>query len=87
MTLDIWLFAAACFFLLAFCAALRITPGRSIEDRLIAADVAATLGCSGALALTVSLGELLIPVFAGLVACIIFATTFRISQDLSGEVQ
>lgn len=85
MTLDIWLFAAVCFFLLAFCAALRVFSGHILQDRLIAANIATTLGCAGGLALTVSLGELVIPVLAGLIACIIFATTFRISQDLRGE--
>jgi len=85
MTLDIWLFAAVCFFLLDFCAALRVFSGRTLQDRLIAANVATTLGCAGGLALTVSLGELIIPVLAGLITCIIFATTFRMSQDLRGE--
>ncbi|MFZ2073099.1 MAG: hypothetical protein WAU64_01325 [Methanoregula sp.] len=77
---DIWLFAAVCFFILAFCAVLRVVPGPTLNDRLIAVNVAATLACAGALALTVSAGDLIIVLLAGLLACIVFATTIRISQ-------
>ncbi len=80
MTLDIWLFAAVCLFILAFCAILRVIPGPTLYDRLIAANIATTLACAGALALTVSAGDLIIMVLAGLLACIMFATTIRISQ-------
>ncbi|MFZ1897538.1 hypothetical protein [Methanoregula sp.] len=80
MMVDIWLFAAVCFFILAFCAVLRVVPGPTLNDRLIAVNVAATLACAGALALTVSAGDLIIVLLAGLLACIVFATTIRISQ-------
>ena len=80
MTLDIWLFAAVCLFILAFCAVLRVIPGPTLHDRLIAANIATTIACAGALALTVSAGDLIIMVLAGLLACIVFATTIRISQ-------
>lgn len=86
MTPDIWLFAAVCLFILAVCAVLRVIPGPTLYDRLIAVNIAATLACAGALALTVSLGNLLIPVLAGLLACIVFATTIRISQVQRGEI-
>jgi multisubunit Na+/H+ antiporter MnhF subunit len=80
VTLDIWLFAAVCLFILAFCAVLRVIPGPTLHDRLIAANIATTIACAGALALTVSAGDLIIMVLAGLLACIVFATTIRISQ-------
>ena len=80
MMVDVWLFAAVCFFILAFCAVLRVIPGPMLNDRLIAMNVAATLACAGALALTVSAGNLMIALLAGLLACIVFATTIRISQ-------
>jgi len=86
MTLDIWLVAAVCFFILAFCAVLRVIPGPTLNDRLIAVNVAATLACAGALSLTVSVGDLILPVLAGLLACIVFATTIRISQVHRGAV-
>lgn len=85
MTLDIWLFAAVCLFILAFCAVLRVIPGPTLNDRLLAVNIAATLACAGALALTVSVGDLIIPVLAGLIACIVFATTIRISQVQRSE--
>ncbi len=84
MTIDIWLFAAVVFFILAFCAVLRILPGPTLNDRLIAINVAATLACTGALALTVSVGSLIIALIAGLLACIVFAVTIRISQVSRG---
>jgi len=86
MTIDIWLFAAGAFFILAFCAVLRILPGPTLNDRLIAVNVAATLACAGALSLTVSAGNLLVLLIAGLLACIVFATTIRISQVRKGAV-
>ncbi len=54
MSVDIWLFTAVVFFILTICAVLRIIPGPTLNDRLIAINVAATLACAGALALTVS---------------------------------
>ena len=83
--IDIWLFAAVGFFILTFCAVLRIIPGPTLNDRLIAVNVATTLACAGALALTVSVGSLLVVLIAGLIACIVFATTIRISQVRKGE--
>jgi len=80
MTIDIWFIAAAGFFLLTLCAILRIFPGPTLNDRLIAVNVATTLACAGSLALTVALGSLLVVLIAGLLACIVFATTVRISQ-------
>ena len=80
MTIDIWLFAAVVLFILTACAVLRIIPGPTLNDRLIAVNVATTLACAGSLALTVAVGSLLVVLIAGLLACIVFATTIRISQ-------
>ncbi|MFA6362764.1 hypothetical protein [Methanoregula sp.] len=86
MTLDIWLFAAVCLFVLAFCAVLRVIPGPTLHDRLLAVNVAATLACAGALTLTVSAGNLIIPVIAGLIECIVFVATIRIAEVHRSEV-
>ena len=86
MTIDIWLFAALVLFILTACAVLRIIPGPTLNDRLIAVNVATTLACAGSLALTVAVGSLLMVLIAGLLACIIFATTIRISQTRRGAV-
>lgn len=86
MTIDIWFIAAICLFVLACCAALRILSIHSLPDRLLAANVAATLGCAGALALTVSIGDLIVAVLALIVACIVFATTLRVAEGIVGDV-
>jgi multisubunit Na+/H+ antiporter MnhF subunit len=86
MTIDIWLCAAIGFFILTFCAVLRIIPGPTLNDRLIAVNVAATLASAGALALTVSFGNLLVALTAVVLACIVFAATIRISQVHKGAV-
>jgi len=80
MTIDIWLFAAACFYFLVFCAILRVIPGPTLNDRLIALNVATTLACAGSVTLTVSLGNLLILPVTAVIACIVFGSTIRISQ-------
>jgi multisubunit Na+/H+ antiporter MnhF subunit len=80
MSIDIWLFTAIVFFILTICAVLRIIPGPTLNDRLIAINVAVTLACAGSLALTVAAGSLLIALISGLLACIVFAITIRCSQ-------
>ena len=80
MSIDIWFFTASGFFILAFCAVLRILPGPTLNDRLIAINAAATLACAGALALTVAAGSLLISLVAGVLACIVFIGTIKSSQ-------
>jgi len=85
MTIDIWFIAALCLFVLACCAVLRIIACHSLPDRLLAANVAVTLGCAGALSLTVSVGDLLVAVFAIIVACIVFAVTIRVSETRAGD--
>jgi multisubunit Na+/H+ antiporter MnhF subunit len=85
MTIDIWFIAAICLFVLACCAALRILSTHSLPDRLLAANVAATLGCAGALSLTVSFGDLVVAVLALIVACIVFATTIRVAEGMAGD--
>ena len=86
MSIDIWFCASVVFFILTICAVLRIIPGPTLNDRLIAANVAATLACAGALALTVSAGSLFVVLVAALLACIVFAATIRISQIRKGAV-
>ena len=80
MMIDIWLFSAIGLYFMAFCAVLRIIPGPTLNDRLIAVNVAVTLAAAGSLALTVAVGDLIIAVLAMVCACIVFATTIRISQ-------
>lgn len=80
MTLDIWFFTAICLFILAFCAVLRIRHAPIKEDRLLAVNIATTLACAGVLAFTVSVGDLMIPVFAGIIACIIYVIVIWLAR-------
>jgi multisubunit Na+/H+ antiporter MnhF subunit len=68
--IDTWLFAAICLFFLAFCAVLRILPGPSQLDRLVAINVAITIACSGFIALALAWGNLMVLwiaiIFAGI---------------------
>lgn len=80
MSVDIWLFTAVVFFILTICAVLRIIPGPTLNDRLIAINVAATLACPGPLLSPSLPGSLLIVLIAGLFACMVFAFTIRSFQ-------
>jgi multisubunit Na+/H+ antiporter MnhF subunit len=70
-----WLFASVCLFFLAFCAVLRIIPGPSLLDRLIAINAAVTIACGAAIALTISTGNLNVLETAIIVALVMFAGT------------
>lgn len=79
--INTWLFAALCLFFLALCAILRIIPGPTRFDRIVAFNVAMTIAVAGALALGVALGNPLIIDIAIVIAAIgyggIFALTYR----------
>ncbi|MEN6442959.1 MAG: monovalent cation/H+ antiporter complex subunit F [Methanoregula sp.] len=75
MLIDTWLFAAGCLFFLAFCAVLRIIPGPSWLDRLVAINVAITIACSGFIALAFAWGNLMILGIAIVFAVIGFSGT------------
>lgn len=85
--IDTWLFAAVCLFVLSFCAVLRIIPGPSRLDRLIALNAAITLACAGALCLTISWGNLLVLDSAIILAIACFAGTILVAHQDRGEPQ
>ncbi|MDD1701735.1 MAG: hypothetical protein LUQ31_01985 [Methanoregula sp.] len=85
MTLDMWLVAAICLFIFAFCAVLRVIPGPTLRDRLVSINIATTLACAGALAITVTSGDLLVIVLAAIFACIVFAVTIHLSEVQPGD--
>ena len=58
--IDTWLFASLCFFILAICAAIRIIPGPTLFDRLVAVNTAVTIAIMGGLAASISYGNFLI---------------------------
>ncbi len=77
MIIDTWLFAAICLFFLSFCAVLRIFPGPSRLDRLVAINVAITIACSGFIALAIAWGNLMIMGIALILAGIGFLGTIE----------
>jgi len=58
--IDTWLFAALCLIFLSICAFVRILPGPTRFDQIVAINTAITLAAGAALALSISLGNLLI---------------------------
>ncbi|WML68476.1 MAG: hypothetical protein METHP_02104 [Methanoregula sp. SKADARSKE-2] len=54
---DTWLFTSLCFFVLAGCAAVRIIPGPTLFDRLIAARTAVTIAVIGGLSAGIAYGS------------------------------
>jgi multisubunit Na+/H+ antiporter MnhF subunit len=73
--IDSWLFAAICLFFLAFCAVLRVKPGPSLLDRLIAINAAVTIACGAVVVLTIATGNLAMLEAGIITAVIIFAVT------------
>jgi len=58
--IDTWIFAALCFIFLSICAFVRILPGPTRFDQLVALNTAITLAAGAALAVSISLGNLLV---------------------------
>jgi multisubunit Na+/H+ antiporter MnhF subunit len=83
--IDTWLFAVLCLIFLSVCAVVRIIPGPTRDDRLIALNTAITLAAGAALMLSISFGNLLIldASIALLVLC--FAGTIAITRFGKGE--
>jgi multisubunit Na+/H+ antiporter MnhF subunit len=51
--INAWFFAALCLIFLAFCAIVRVIPGPTREDQLIAVTAAITIAAAAAIALSV----------------------------------
>jgi multisubunit Na+/H+ antiporter MnhF subunit len=58
--IDTWLFAALCLIFLSICSVVRILPGPTRFDKLVALNTAITLAAGAALAISISLGNLLV---------------------------
>ncbi len=55
--IDTWLFSSLCFFILAACAAVRIIPGPTKFDRLVAASTAVTIAIIGGMSAGIAFGS------------------------------
>jgi multicomponent Na+:H+ antiporter subunit F len=85
--IDTWLFAAVCLFVLAFCAVLRILPGPTRLDQLIALNAAMTIACSGLLCLAIALGDIFVLDSAMILALAFFVGTIWFTDRDQGEPQ
>lgn len=85
MILDTWLFAAICLFILAIGALLRIIPGPTRLDRLMAINIAISLSCAGALALTLAWGKVWILELTIIIAAVCFVGTIGAASRFRSE--
>jgi multisubunit Na+/H+ antiporter MnhF subunit len=83
--IDSWLFAALCLIFLSTCAILTTIPGPTRDDRLIAVGAAITIAAGAAIALGISLGNLLVLDVSIVVFAICYAGTFAIARTKEGE--
>jgi multisubunit Na+/H+ antiporter MnhF subunit len=78
--IDTWLFAVICLIFLSICAVVRIIPGPTQSDRLVAVNTAITLAAGAALALSISFGNLFILDVAIAIVALCFAGTIALAQ-------
>ncbi|MDD1695681.1 MAG: monovalent cation/H+ antiporter complex subunit F [Methanoregula sp.] len=83
--IDTWLFAAICLIFLSICAVLRSLPGPTRFDQVVALNTAFTLAAGAALALSISLGDLLILDASIAILALCFAGTIAIARFGTGD--
>jgi multisubunit Na+/H+ antiporter MnhF subunit len=83
--IDSWLFAALCLIFLSICAILRILPGPTRDDQLIAVIAAITLAAAAAVGLSISLGNLLVLDVSILLVALCYAGSIAIARSRKGD--
>ena len=83
--IDSWLFAALCLIFLSICAILRILPGPTRDDQLIAVIAAITLAAAAAVSLSISWGNLLVLDVSILLVALCYAGSIAIARSRKGE--
>jgi multisubunit Na+/H+ antiporter MnhF subunit len=83
--IDSWLFAALCLIFLSICAILTIIPGPTRDDRLIAVNAAITIAAGAALALSISLGNLLVLDISIVLIALCYAGIIVLVRSKEGE--
>jgi len=83
--IDSWLFAALCLIFLSICAILTTIPGPTRDDRLIAVNAAITIAAGAAIALSISLGNLLVLDVSIVLVALCYAGTIAIARPKKGE--
>lgn len=83
--IDTWLVAAICLIFLSLCAVVRIIPGPTRLDRLVAANTAITLVAGAALALSIFFGDLYILDASIALLAVCFAGTIAMARFSRSE--
>jgi multisubunit Na+/H+ antiporter MnhF subunit len=83
--IDSWLFALLCLIFLSICAILRIVPGPTRDDQLIAVNTAITLAAGAAIALSISWGNLFVLDVSIVLVGLCYAGTIAIARSKKGE--
>ena len=83
--IDTWLFAVICLIFLSVCAVVRIIPGPTLFDRLVAVNTAITLTAGAALALSISYGNLFILDVSIVLLGLCFAGTISLARFGKGD--
>jgi multisubunit Na+/H+ antiporter MnhF subunit len=83
--IDSWLFAALCLIFLSICAILRILPGPTRDDQLIAVIAAITLAAAAAVSLSISWGNLLVLDVSILLVALCYAGSIAIARSRKGD--
>lgn len=83
--IDTWLFAALCLFFLALCAILRVIPGPTRFDRIIALNVAITIAVAGGLVLAVAVGKPVMIDIVIVITALCYAGTIGLARTAHGE--
>jgi multisubunit Na+/H+ antiporter MnhF subunit len=83
--IDTWLFTVLCLISLSVCAVVRIIPGPTRDDRLIALNTAITLAAGAALLLSISFGNLFILDVSIALLALCFAGTIAIARFGKGD--
>jgi multisubunit Na+/H+ antiporter MnhF subunit len=83
--IDSWLFAALCLIFLSICAILMIIPGPTRDDRLIAVTTTITITAGAAIALCISLGNLLVLEVSIVLVALCYAGIIALARTKRGE--
>ncbi len=83
--IDSWLFAALCLIFLSICAILRILPGPTRDDKLIAVIAAITLAAAAAVSLSISWGNILVLDVSILLVALCYAGSIAIARSGKGD--
>jgi len=83
--MDTWFSATVLLGLLSLCAFLRVIPGPTYLDRVVAANAGITLAAAAALTYSISVGSLTFLCISIIIVLILFAGTSLIIRYIGGE--